>query len=185
MASEGEVTSEMNNLEAFVETARDYYGIEGMTWHKEGDNPVVEQKVSEGWPGMGYSENKLWMGLTPEARKPNQGWNENTLLEERKKYKGIIPGKQGIIASEHPLVVLFRTLQKTNPELELHVTGEHAEWQTNENTRLTPDQYGNLIGNIPVGKEVKTVITPVQAKWADGGWRKGAPQRLEIKANPM
>ena len=190
MPSEGEVTSEINNLGAFVETARDYYGIEGMTWHKEGDTSVVEQKVGEGWPGMGYDikENvgRLWMGLTPEARRPNQGgWNENTLLEERKQYKGVTPGKKGMIDSKHPLAELYRTLYKNNPHLQFHVTGEHAEWQTDERTKLTFDKQGNLVGNIPVGKEIKTVVTPVQAKWTDGGWQKGALQRLEIKINPM
>ena len=185
MAGEDEITSEGNNLGGFVESARDFYGIEGMTWYKEGDNPVVEQKVGEGWPGMGYSENKLWMGLTPEARRPNQGWNENTLLEEVKEYKGVTPGEKGMIASEHPLAELFRTLHKTNRDLEFHVTGEHTEWQTDEGTKLTLDEQGNLIGNIPVGKEIKAVVTPVQAKWIDGGWQKGASQRLEIKTNPM
>ena len=185
MAGEDEITSEGNNLGAFVETARNYYGIEGVTWHKEGDNPVIEQKVGEGWPGMGYSPDKLWMGLTPEARRPNQGWNENTLLEEGKEYKGVTPGEKGMVASEHPLAELYRTLHKTNPDLEFHVTGEHAGWHTDEGTKLIFDKQGNLVGNIPVGKEIKTVVTPVQAKWTDGGWQKGALQRLEIKTNPM
>ncbi len=180
MALEGELTSEINNLEDFVETARNYYGIEGMTWHKEGDNSVVEQKLGEGWPGMGYSRDKLWMGLTPEARKPNQGWNENTLLEEGKEYKGITSGQEGMIDSKHPLAELYRTLHKTNPDLEFHVTGEHAEWQTDERTKLTFDDQGNLVGNIPVGREIKAVMTPVQANWTDGGWQKDALQRLEI-----
>jgi hypothetical protein len=190
MALEGELTGEINNLEGFVEAARNYYGIEGMTWHKEGDNSVLEQKVGEGWPGLGYDKKgdvgRLWVGLTPDGHRINQGnWNENTLLEEGKEYKGIISGQEGMIDSKHPLAELYRTLQKTNPDLQFHVTGEHAEWQTDERTKLTFDEQGNLLGNIPVGKEIKTVVTPVQANWTDGGWKKGALQRLEIRANPM
>lgn len=163
----------------FVETAREY-GIEGLDCHVEGDREVLEQKVGEGWPGLGYDGENLWMGLALEAHLENQRWNANTVLEEGKEYKGIVTGDEGMIAADHPLVKLFAARHEANPDTEFHVTGGHAGWQRSEATRLTPDNEGNLCGNIPTDVEVKVVITEFDATWKDGRWRTGETQRVEI-----
>lgn len=172
------------SLEIFAQAAKDY-GVEGLEYHREGDSEVLEQPVGEGWPGMGYDGENLWMGLTPEAHIENQRWNANTRLGEGQTYRGIVTGEDGMIASDHPLAGLFNDWHNREADSELHITGEHADWQRDDRTKLQVDAEGNLRGNIPVGKEVKAVVTHVAAKWTDRGWGKGgAPQRLEIKPPP-
>lgn len=176
-------TSGGHSLEVFTQAAKDY-GIEGLKYQREGDSEVLEQNVGEGWPGMGHDGENLWMGLTREVHVANQRWNANTRLGEGRTYKGIDTGDEGMIAQDHPLAKFFIDWHKREPASEFHITGEHAEWQRDERTRLHFDQEGNLRGNVPVGKEVKAVITRVPAKWNDGKWATGAKQRLEIKPPP-
>ncbi|MBM4401933.1 MAG: hypothetical protein FJ044_01690 [Candidatus Cloacimonetes bacterium] len=163
----------------FVEAAEEY-GIEGLGCHVEGDREVLEQKVGEGWPGLGYDGKNLWMGLTHEAHVENQRWNANTILDRGREYKGILTGEEGVITGDHPLAKLFAAWCEGNPNTEIHITGVHAGWQRSESTRLSPDKEGNLHGNIPTGVEIKVVITDFDAKWDDGKWRIGETQRLEV-----
>lgn len=172
-----------HSLEVFTQAARDY-GVEGLEYHREGDNEVLEQKVGEGWPGMGYDGENLWMGFTREAHAENQRWNANTSLEAGQTYRGIVAGEGGMIASDHPLAKFFNDWHNREPGSEFHITGEHAGWQRDDRTRLSVDEEGNLRGNIPVGKEIKAVITKVPAKWNDGQWKTGEMQRLEINPPP-
>lgn len=167
------------SLEVFVKAAK-HYGVEGLEYHREGDNEVLEQKVGEGWPGMGHEGENLWMGLAPEAGVANQKWNANTKLKPGQTYRGIVTGAEGMIAKDHPLAQLFKDWHQGQSGSEFYLTGEHADWQRDDRTRLRVDQEGNLRGNIPVGKEIKAVITGVPAKWGDGKWIPGAKQRLEI-----
>ena len=167
------------SLEVFAQRA-EAYGVEGLEYHREGDNEVLEQAVGEGWPGMGHDGENLWMGLTREAHVANHRWNANTRLEAGQIYKGIVTGEEGIIDKDHPLAGLFRGLQDSNPDSEFYITGEHADWQRDDRTRLTVDEEGNLRGNIPTDKEIKVVITGVPAKWSDGQWKTGETQRVEL-----
>lgn len=167
-------------LGSFCEAAKEY-GAKGIEFERHPDGTeVLKQKVGEGWPGMGHDGENLWMGLTPEGHVENQRWNANTILEEGKEYKGIATGGEGMITADHPLAKLFAARREANPDTEFHVTGGHTGWQRSEATRLTPDDEGNLHGNIPTGVEIKAVITEFDANWEDGKWRTGKTQRLEI-----
>lgn len=183
----GEVgeTGEVNNLAGFVEAAK-AYGVTGIECRKEGDNSVLEQNLGEGWRGLGYDkdENNLWIGLANEGHIPNQGWDGNTKLQEGTAYKGIAPGEQGMLAFDHPVTVLAGDLHKNIPDSQVHVTGEHVNWQINDRTRLKPDEKGNLLGNIPAGIQIKVAVTHVIAEWQDGGWKNGEKQKLTIRPTP-
>jgi len=168
----------MGALEAFTQAAKDY-GATGMNFEKHPDGTeVLSQKLGEGWHGLGYDGTNLWSGLTPSGERYD--WNANTLLRQGETHRGITPGAQGKLDKDHPLAQLSKSLS-AREGVEFHITGAHAGWQRDAITRLTPDEEGNLLGNIPVGTEIKAVITNVEAEWKDAGWKRDQVQRLTIK----
>lgn len=187
-----------SSLREFV-TAAELYGARGITFEKLPDGTeVLSQKLGEGWHGLGWDGKNLWLGLTPAGERFD--WNANTILRSGETYRGIIPGKEGQIAVDHPVRQLSKHIANINhvlhhdrgmnlPDIELHVTGFHARWELNESTRLTYDRMGNSIGSIPTGSEIKAVINNVgqigTIKFEDAKWVPGAVQRLSIKRNPL
>lgn len=187
-AAEGGGTQESERtgggaLERFTKAA-EAYGATGMHYERlEGGSEVLSQKLGEGWHGLGYDtkDKSVWMGLTAQGERYD--WNANTVL--RGGEQGIVAGEHGMLSADHPLSQLYSGL-KDREGVEVHITGFHAGWGRSEQTRLTPDEEGNLLGNIPQGSEVKAVITNTEAEWFDGGpvgdaWKGGQEQRLTIK----
>jgi len=172
------------NFEAFAEAARLYGATDeereagGREWPKAERWPdgtqVLSQENGSGW-AIGYDENasSLWLGLMPEGN----DWNSNTVLNAEDLPDGITLGlEQGKISSEHPIAVLLAE----NPDLDVHLMGAHTGWKDSETTRLSLDEDGNLVGNIPEGGEVKVMVKDVAAKWESGNWHDGADQKLTL-----
>lgn len=170
-------------LEAFTKAA-EAYGAFGMRYERlEDGSEVLRQNLGEGWHGMGYDGANVWMGLTAQGERYD--WNANTLLRPGEEYRGINTGEKGRLSADHPLAQLYSGL-KDREGVEVHVTGFHAGWGRSEETLLSPDEEGNLIGNIPEGSEIKAVVTNVEAEWFDGGppgeaWKGGQEQQLTIR----
>lgn len=146
---------------------------------------TIKQKLGEGWQGLGFDGQNLWMGLTPANLATKHDWNGNTLLIANQKYTGITTGEHGQLAQEHPIATLTNHLLQIDPTISVHITGDHTKWQINENTKLTSDKQGNLIGNIPIDTELKAVICgatdKISINWIDGDWKSGQNQQLSFK----
>lgn len=171
-------------LGSFCEAAKEY-GVEGIEFERHPDGTeVLKQKLGEGWPGLGYDGQNIW--LAPTLQTEGIGWNANTVFPEKGVYRDItITEKISGLRVHHPIARLFAGLRERKG-VEVHITGAHVDWAIDERTRLVPDEAGNLVGNIPTGVKVKAVITNVEANWDDGGlpgdaWRRGQEQKLTIK----
>lgn len=173
------------SIEQFVSSAT-AYGAKNMRIEQSKDGIItIHQKLGEGWHGLGFDGQNLWMGLTAADQATKQDWNGNTVLVPNQKYAGITTGEHGKLAQEHPVAKLASHLLQFDPTVSLHITGEHTKWQIGENTKLKSDTYGNLVGNIPTETELKAVICGATEKtsvlWIDGDWESGQNQQLSFK----
>lgn len=147
---------------------------------------TLNQTLGEGWPGLGFDGQNLWMGLTSADAAHRHNWNGNTKLATTQSYPGITTGERGQLTSEHPITALANNLLRLDPKISIHITGEHTKWEINEHTKLKIDKKGNLMGNIPTDTELKAVIVGATEKisihWNDGGWKPGENQQLSFKS---
>ena len=184
MAEVGEVEpgKERSGWEMFTEAAK-IYGAEGLSYEKLPDGrEVLRQKLGEGWHGFGYDGTNFWLGLTTAKEREDFtafAWNGNTKLRPSMPHKGIVTGENGKLLVDHPISQLFSQL-RVQVGVEVHITGEHVNWEKSDRTRLQPENDGSLSGNIPVGGEIKAVIINLPAHWDDSGWVFGREQKLTI-----
>lgn len=159
----------MSPLEAFAAAAKEW-GVEGMTHEPlQGGREMITQPKGEGWQSLG-ADWTLFIGLTPEGESPHY----NTSLKPDETYRGITAGGRGIIGKEHPVTVLVAKLREQGREIHTHLIGSHTGWEKREpgdnavGTELVWDDEGNLIGYIPLGKEMKLMIEGARFLWFDG-----------------
>lgn len=179
------LSAPQTGLQEFVKAAKQY-DAKGISYEITPDGTeTISQKLGEGWHGLGFDGQNIWMGLTNAVNATKNDWNANTILANGQKYPGIINGISGQLTSDHPIAQFAQTLRKLNPNIVVHLTGAHANWNQNNTTMLTPDNKGNLRGNIPTGTEIKAAITGINKKlkisWDDGAWVMGATQRLSMQ----
>lgn len=179
----GEPGENLSGLGDFV-VAAEKLGIQGMRYERYPDGTeALVQNLGEGWPGLGYDGQNLWLGLTPstEGNANKNAWNKNTVLELGQLYPEI---EEDRLSAQHPLTQIAAKLSQREG-VEFHVTGAHVGWVIDERTRLNldRDKEGNVValrGTIPRGTEIKAVVRNVKAKWEDAAWRPGQPQKLTI-----
>lgn len=172
------------------------YGVEGAEVRLEGDNLVVEQKCGEGIRGLGYDKEKksFWLCLDQknpkESVKENQRWNANTILDSEKKFPGVNLEKieerkvKIGIDPDHPVAALSALIGE---EKEVYLPGKFNDWKMEKPLEFN-EETGKLEGELlwdgekPV--ECKVAIADVYSNWKDGGWKKGAEQKMEIRLEP-